>query len=95
MLRPMGQRFRQTLGGNVSEGVRLLWLVMAEKGLTQEDVRNALGVARGVVSRWLYADRQPDLDSAVKMAAEYGIPTESWTVPPSRRFALPKTGTDD
>lgn len=87
--------YRRHLGKHFSEGARLLWLKTQELKLDQEGVRHQLELSRGVVGRWLYGDRAPDLDSAVKIEAAYGIPVAAWTQVPSKPFKIRTTVTPD
>lgn len=86
----MKLRVRVALGRNVTEGTRLLWAELARRGWSQEDLRRSVHVARGVVGRWLYGDRLPDLASATKLQRLLGIPIEAWSAGPTEPFSLPQ-----
>ena len=80
---------RLTLGPRFSEGARLLWLVLAERAWSQGEAARAIGAKAGVVPRWLYGDTRPSWDWASKLRDLFGIPLESWTLPPSIPFVAP------
>lgn len=63
--------------------------------LTQGDVRRALGVASGMVTRWLSGDRKPGARNAAKIQKMYGVRLEWWWEDESDAEDPPgKTGTD-
>ncbi len=86
---------RTTLGKRFSEGARLAWRALTERGWTASDLRermtgpsgSLLGV--GVVDRVLYGDSLPSLPSASQIETLLGVPMAAWARSPSRRFVLP------
>lgn len=44
-----------------------------EKGLSQEDLANALGISRQAVSKWERAEASPDTDNLICLAKLYGV----------------------
>lgn len=57
--------------------------------MSEEAIRVALGMSRGVVGRWLYGDRRTELDQAVRVQQVFGIPCEAWTRAPTEPFTVP------
>ena len=86
----MKERHRTDLGEHFNEGARRLWLAMAKRHETAEDVTRKLGVARGMVGRWLYGDRRPDRLSTQKLVEKYRIPATAWDSPPEVAFEIPE-----
>ena len=85
---PMNGPVRDYFGPKFSEGARLLWLALREADVSAADMSRALGTGNGTLHRWLYGDRRPDIDSAVKILDLYDIKPEMWARPPARRFRL-------
>ena len=84
------KRTRATgLGPHPSEGLRRLRLAMEQRGWRARELADALGVDHATPHAWLWADRKPDLDKAVLISRELGIPVELWTAPPSRPLGAP------
>jgi hypothetical protein len=79
---------RTRLGPKFSEGSRLLWVVLDERGWTQTRLRRELGTHPGEVSKILYGDREPRLDTLIA-AEKLGVPLEAWKQPPSVEFIPP------
>lgn len=85
---------RTTLGKHFSEGARLAWLALAERGWCANDLREQmkgrddapLGV--GVVDGFLYGDGSLTLRSAVQVEDLLGVPVRAWLKPPTRAFSL-------
>ena len=46
------------------------------KGITQEEVANALGIPRGTYAHYELNKRQPDADMIVKLADFFGVSTD-------------------
>jgi transcriptional regulator with XRE-family HTH domain len=76
---------RTTLGPHFSEGARQLWRVV-ERGVSQEEIRRAIGLGRGMVHRFLYGDRKMSLDVAVRIETAFGIRPALWLEPSTRPF---------
>ena len=47
-----------------------------EKGLTQEELGNQLGLANNTISRYEKGDREPKIDTWQKLAGFFKVPTE-------------------
>lgn len=86
----MKERHRSELGENFNEGARRLWVTMLKRGESAEDVTRSLGVARGMVGRWLYGDRRPDRSSTQRLVEKYRIPASAWDEEPTEAFAIPE-----
>lgn len=93
---------RTELGPKFSEGARLLWVEMDKRDWSGFRLGNELGLASGQVVRYLYGDRVPVLELAMKIKDVLGIEPESFTHPPSTLFVPPAareelapTGTDN
>jgi hypothetical protein len=80
---------RTHLGEQFSEGARLLWLAMEERGWSQGQVAKAIEAKSGVVPRWLYGDTKPSWDWAVVLRDTFRIPLEAWTIAPTVEFVPP------
>lgn len=85
----MSRMHRRHLGGQFSEGARLLWKNLAKAHMSPEQLTRQLGTSRGSVSRWLYGDRKPELAVANKLSHALGIPTDAWDQVPTRPFEPP------
>jgi plasmid maintenance system antidote protein VapI len=83
---------RDYFGPKFSEGSRLLWLAKRRADVSTADMTRALGAGNGMVHRWLFGDRRPDVGAAVKIEKAYGIKPEMWVLAPSRRFRLKLKG---
>ena len=62
---------------------------MAEHRLTQADVRARVGVQAGTVTRWLYGDKVPSLESAMAIENAFGIDPRRWIERPLAPFIPP------
>ena len=47
-----------------------------EKGLSQEDLANELGVSRQTVSKWETGESSPDFDKIIPLCKFYGITSD-------------------
>ena len=81
--------YRMTLGPHFSEGARLLWAAIQERRLSQADVRVRVGVQPGTVTRWLYGDKIPSLESAMAIEDAFGIAARRWLEGPAAVFVPP------
>ncbi len=52
---------------------RMISRLRTDKGLSQRDFAELLGVSNGAVGMWETEKRQPDLDTVKKMAAFFGV----------------------
>lgn len=90
---------RTKVGQYISEGARLLWKKLEERGLTQGQAERLIGTHPGLLNRWLYGERRPGLKLALDIERIFGVPAITWTVDLLEPFELPphdaKTGTDD
>ncbi|MDE7099413.1 MAG: helix-turn-helix domain-containing protein [Ruminococcus sp.] len=50
-----------------------LKILRKQKGLTQEEIAEKLGVSRQAVAKWERGDTMPDIESCIKLADIYGI----------------------
>jgi hypothetical protein len=80
---------RTALGPFFSEGARQVWLQVVMKGTSQEEIRRAIGLGRGMVNRYLYGDRRVSLDVAVRIESAFGIAPKLWLAPPAKKFRPP------
>lgn len=80
---------RTELGDRFSEGARLLWCVLSDRGWSQGELTRAIGAKPGVVPRWLYGDTKPGWTWATKLRDMFGITFETWTVEPTLPFVPP------
>ena len=47
-----------------------------ERGFSQEELADRLGISRQAVSKWEQALSSPDLDNLVRLAQLYGLPLD-------------------
>lgn len=80
---------RVEVGPKFSEGARQLWLALVERNWTQEEARVELGLARGMLSRWLYGERCPGGPMRVRLVERLAIPVGAWDVAPKGGAVLP------
>lgn len=83
---------KTTLGKHFNEGARLLWATMATRSLSPINVAKMLNESRDIsnlVSRWLYGERRPCLQSAARIQAVFGINASAWVMAPTCAFVLP------
>lgn len=62
----------------VSPGAEALAKVIKDRELSQGDVQRAVGVASGVVCKWLDGTKKPSAKHAVVLERVYGIPYSAW-----------------
>lgn len=48
---------------------------------TAHAIHRRAGIAESSAYRWLRGEGQPDLNSALRLAATYGVPVETFMVP--------------
>lgn len=77
---------RTELGPFLSEGARLLWLAMQERGVTLSDLARALETKPGMVNRWAWCDVRPSTEWAAVLEDKLGIPMRSWQQKPTVDF---------
>ncbi len=56
--------------------VHQLKLMRSQRGLTQEEVAERVGVSRQAVAKWEKGESLPDIESCVKLAELYEIPLD-------------------
>lgn len=81
------------MGGEFSEGARRLWKAVADIGSATKVAEKA-GASPSALARWLYGDRRPGLEWALKLEVAFGIPPRCWQEESKRPFDLPATGTE-
>lgn len=64
-----------------NRGAAALGEAMRKRGLTQGDVRRAVGCPSGMVTRWLSGERAPSRGYAAKLDALYRIRCGWWDEP--------------
>lgn len=84
---------RTHLGPFFSEGARQVWLQVLMRGTSQEEIRRAIGLGRGMVHRYLYGDRQVSLRVALQFEEGWGIKPKLWLEPPRKPFVPPTLAT--
>jgi transcriptional regulator with XRE-family HTH domain len=80
---------RTRLGSKFSEGARLLWQTMEARGWTQVELAAELEVDSGLVSRWLYGERVPGREMALRIEEKLGIDPKFWGQKPTIAFVPP------
>lgn len=78
--------WRRTLGKHFSEGSRRLWLALDGE---LEALAQQLGVDSGQLGKWLYGDRRPSIEWAVRIQDILGIPAVEWARPATASFIPP------
>lgn len=61
-----------------SRGPELLSAYLAGEGRTQQSVAQQLGINQSTLSRWASGKQRPDVDGALRLRDELGIPVEAW-----------------
>jgi ribosome-binding protein aMBF1 (putative translation factor) len=72
----------------VSEGTRLLWEAKDKLGLGTRKLAAHLGWNPGKLSRFLNADGEPSIHTAVELEEKLGIPCVAWTQEPTKKFVV-------
>ncbi len=80
---------RRTKNMNLKDSGRLIAVLRKEKGLTQKQVADKLGVVAKTVSKWETGNGFPDVSSVERLAAVLGVSTETLL-----RGKLDKNGID-
>lgn len=83
------QLHRETIGEEFSEGTRLLWVEMARRGWTQADLRKALELPPGGLTRILYGDTKASLAFAMKCEEALGVDASKFLLKPAEAFVPP------
>ncbi len=86
----MGPRITVSRVGKygLSEGGRLLWLVMSEQGLSQDALRLRIGASVGQVGKWLRGDARPSGSARAAMFSMFRIDPGAWDLAPRIPFSL-------
>ncbi len=85
----MAHPHRRKVGKHANEGARLLWSLLARKNWTATRLAREIQADASVVTRWLYCDRRPGLQSAQVLQRMFRIPLASWHASPSAPIVLP------
>ena len=80
---------RETIGDEFSEGARLLWVEMDRRAWTQADLRRALDLRPGALTRILYGEYKASLAFATKCSEVLGIDIGKWLLKPAKPFVPP------
>lgn len=80
--------WRRTLGDAFSEGSRRLWAAADELGGVEATAAK-LGTQGNQLSKWLYGDRRPSIEWAVRIQDILGIPAVEWARPATASFIPP------
>jgi len=80
---------RLTLGPVFSEASRRLWLEIQRRGWSQTRLKKELGAHDGAVTRWLYGDRKPGLQKALRVQEVLDIDPALWGQKPAQPFTPP------
>ncbi len=83
------RRTRTALGPHFSEGARLMWLALRERGQSDYAFSKEFGVGRSTVLKWLYGDSLPSRLWGIEIERLLGIAPGLFDVPPKRAFVLP------
>lgn len=62
----------------MNRGAIALQRVMKKEKLSQGDVQRALGIDKGVVSRWVRGLRKPNTRNALELSKRFGVRMEQW-----------------
>lgn len=85
----MGRLYRTKRGPSWSEGCRLAWLALVERGWSQAELARHTGFAPSMLLQYLYGDKRPGLGAAMALERELGIAPESWLQPATADCVLP------
>lgn len=80
---------RPAKGEHFTEGSRLLWLYMAEHGISQTELARRIGTESGHVSHWLYGHRRPGVKWMFRVEDAIGVPARSWAESAPKGFRIP------
>lgn len=80
-------------GDKYSEGSQLLAAELEKRDWSQGDLQRKLGVASGLIGRWLHGEKRPGAVWASKIEEAVGIPASAWGREPRKRSAPKRTGT--
>jgi transcriptional regulator with XRE-family HTH domain len=69
-------------------GAELLRRRLTDRGISQRGLEQRLGIASGLVNKWLSGERKPGRDLALALSRVLQIPVSAWT------DAGARTGTD-
>ena len=72
----------------LSEGGRLLWQAMGDRGLTQEAARVQIGAAVGQIGRWIRGDGLPSGKARGALLRLFAIDPEAWDKPTAKPFSF-------
>lgn len=89
------RNYRRKLGKRFSEGARLLWVEIERRGLGRGPAADLIGWSRGSLTRLLYGDSKPNVDTAALILQQFGIPISSWAESPTVEFVPPALREDD
>lgn len=85
----MQESHREHRGKRFSEGSRLLWLAVENRGLNLSQAANAASCGRASFVKYLYGDSCPELGPANRLFDVFRVPTTAWGMLPSEDFVLP------
>lgn len=80
---------REELGGDFTEGARLLWQVMLGRGWSQARLAREIGASPSAVNRWLYGDQVPLFKWLLRIQQKFRISMAKWSEVPTESFRPP------
>ena len=72
---------RTRLGSLFSEGSRLLRQVIEGRRWSMNEAARQVDATTGMLAQWLFGDRRPGLEWAIKLRDLLGIPVDAWVQP--------------
>jgi hypothetical protein len=72
---------RKRIGNHPNEGALAMRRALQRRRENQTDATRVLGVAEGVVHRWLFCDRLPIASARIRILEYYGVPIGAWDRP--------------
>lgn len=83
------------VGPKWSEGSRLFWLALADRGWTPARCSREIGKEKSAVTRWMKGQRRPEGANRTLLREWFGIPSDSWDLRPTQELSFSaRTGTD-
>lgn len=84
-----GHALRTHLGDKFNEGARQLWLIRKKNEWSVTRMAREAEESTATFVGWLYGDRRPGLEGALKLQTRLGIDPALWNQAPAKAFALP------
>jgi transcriptional regulator with XRE-family HTH domain len=83
------RNYRRHLGPRFTEGGRLLWLVLEQRGVGVTAAATMLGCSTSSLTRALYGENVPGVDLLADVTRVFGVPIGAWAEKPTEAFIPP------